>query len=705
MTLNAQAKASTNAAASMACSSAPGLFPAAAVPTGVAHELQSIAREAHFLEKLERLARSPQRGPLAGDLVSGEQRERQNGVVVSQRGLEPAPLLGGVPVIALDQLGDQVVEHAAHLRGTRRRDQKTHEAQGGLRRATGPELSRVRQGTREHIARERSTALVLRERGRHAQRPDRAADAVVRCRRGRERPVVAHEVPEATVELLRAMQVAQVRGDERPRRRGRLRTIGVHRHDQRARVVVDAIAGAPRRYAVGGVLNDAGVVGHALQMIEAQLGQSAGHRRSARRNDAGPTAGSQRRAHHVEVTIADPWPFHRPSECKSRFAHPLQLRRRSAKLEQRAAQSHMVLERKQVTALVRQKLLRVPIGSGHDGCPGAHRIRQRAARDLRLVQVRAHEDIGGLQVLAQLVDRDELTAKHHVLAHAELLGFPFEHRSIGLALMAKNGGMSGAHHEVDEIGKLAHHCRQRPNHGLDALVLAQQAEGQQQAPLRYAELRLERLLIGVAIHHRNAVRDDPHLIAADAVRACEQVPRDLAHHHDLHAVDQQFLDDGRLIRRGALQHGVQRHDGRHSQSSHEIEDIAAVVAAENPVLVLHANQAHLTVVHELRGARVIGFHVLPNLELHLGGILVLTRRLGHRQHHRQRTLVAAGDGSGEIRGEGCDPAAARAVRADERHGHRALGRLHARDTLRAVDPWARRDARAIVARNGGKERH
>ncbi len=254
------------------------------------------------------------------------------------------------------------------------------------------------------------------------------------------------------------MQVAQVCGDERPRRAGRLRAIGVHRHDQSARIVVDAIAGAPGRYAVGSVLNDAGVVGHALQMIEAELGQSAGHGRRARQGYTGRTAGSQHCAHQLEIAVADPWPFQRTSECESRFPDPLQLRRRSAKVEQRAAQRHVVFEREQVAALVRQEFLSVPIRSGHHGCSGAHRIGQCAARDLRLVEVWAHEDICGLQVLAQLAGRDELAAKHHVLAHAELLGFPFEHRSIGLALMAQDSGMGGAHHEVDEIGKLAHHC-------------------------------------------------------------------------------------------------------------------------------------------------------------------------------------------------------------------------------------------------------
>src|SRR6185436_398198 len=100
------------------------------------------------------------------------------------------------------------------------------------------------------------------------------------------------------------------------------------------------------------------------------------------------------------------------------------------------------------------------------------------------------------------------------------------------------------------------------------------------------------------------------------------------------------------------------------------EDVAAVVAAENAVLVLYADRTHAAVVHELGGARVIGLHVLPNLELHLGGVLVLARRLGDGQHHRHRTPVVAGDGRGQVGREGCNAAAARTVRADERDDDR-----------------------------------
>ena len=165
------------------------------------------------------------------------------------------------------------------------------------------------------------------------------------------------------------------------------------------------------------------------------------------------------------------------------------------------------------------------------------------------------------------------------------------------------------------------------------------------------------------------------LLAADAIRAREQVLRDLAHDDELRAVAQHLVDDRGLIRRRALEHRVQRHDHGHAQRADEIEDVAAVVAAEDAVLVLHRDQAHGTVVHELRGARVIGFHVLPNLELHVRRVLVLARRLGDGEHHGQRALVGPGDGRGEIGRERCDAAAARTVRADERDRELAIRRL------------------------------
>ena len=150
---------------------------------------------------------------------------------------------------------------------------------------------------------------------------------------------------------------------------------------------------------------------------------------------------------------------------------------------------------------------------------------------------------------------------------------------------------------------------------------------------------------------------------------------------------------------------MQRHDDRHAQGPDEVEDVAAVVAAEDAVLVLHRDQAHGTVVHELRGARIISFHVLPNLELHFRGILVLARRLGDGEHHGQRAPVVPGDGRGEIGREGCNAAAARAVATDERHGNRVIERLPRSEKLLAAGVLARLGARAMVVSNKEVERH
>ena len=114
-----------------------------------------------------------------------------------------------------------------------------------------------------------------------------------------------------------------------------------------------------------------------------------------------------------------------------------------------------------------------------------------------------------------------------------------------------------------------------------------------------------------------------------------------------------------------LQDSVQRDDHGHSQCADEIEDVAAVLAAEYAVLVLDADEAQVAEVDVLRRTDVVGFDVLPDFELDLVGVLVLPRRFRHGQHYRRCTMVVAIDRKSEVCGEGGDSAAARAVGADE----------------------------------------
>ena len=61
-------------------------------------------------------------------------------------------------------------------------------------------------------------------------------------------------------------------------------------------------------------------------------------------------------------------------------------------------------------------------------------------------------------------------------------------------------------------------------------------------------------------------------------------------------------------------------DGRgHAQRAQKIQDVRAVVAAEDPVLVLQRHPAHGLVVHQLGRARVVALRSLADLVLDLGG--------------------------------------------------------------------------------------
>ena len=216
-------------------------------------------------------------------------------------------------------------------------------------------------------------------------------------------------------------------------RAGAVQAIGVQGHDQRARVVVDAIAALADRHAEAGMLDDAGVVGHAQQMVEAQLRQAA---RPRRHQAVNPPRRTQALFRQAQVLRADA----RPGECARVLValppDPGELRGRGQQRDDPRAQGGAVGEREQKAAAVREQLLGVPVGRRHHRRARAHGVGERAARDLRFVEVRADEDVGRLQVAAQLLGGDVLIAKHDVIANAERLRLAFERGPIGLAVLA-----------------------------------------------------------------------------------------------------------------------------------------------------------------------------------------------------------------------------------------------------------------------------
>ncbi len=121
---------------------------------------------------------------------------------------------------------------------------------------------------------------------------------------------------------------------------------------------------------------------------------------------------------------------------------------------------------------------------------------------------------------------------------------------------------------------------------------------------------------------------------------------------------------------------MQRGDGRDTQRREEIENIGAVVAAEDPVLVLDRYQAHVAVIHELGRAGVVALHGLADLVPDVLGVLVLSARIRHRQGDREHPLASRRDRLGEVTRERRDPAAPWGIGADERDAHVGSSRYH-----------------------------
>ena len=121
--------------------------------------------------------------------------------------------------------------------------------------------------------------------------------------------------------------------------------------------------------------------------------------------------------------------------------------------------------------------------------------------------------------------------------------------------------------------------------------------------------------------------------AAQLVAPRQQIRGDLAH-HDEHGRLGHLLDDRPLRRRRRVEDGVQRDDRGHAQRAQKIQDVRAVVAAEDSVLVLQRHPAHGLVVHQLGGARVVALRPLADLVLDVRRVVVLHALVGDGDDER-----------------------------------------------------------------------
>ena len=149
--------------------------------------------------------------------------------------------------------------------------------------------------------------------------------------------------------------------------------------------------------------------------------------------------------------------------------------RRSAQTA--SASAARVVERDERAGARREHVLRVPVRRRDDPAAGRDRERERARGDLLPVAVRRHEHVGRREQVGELVDGEEAVVELDVLGQIELEHAPLEHQAVPLAFAACDVRMGATRDDVDDLGVLLDHRRQRLDRGLEALAGRDQAEG------------------------------------------------------------------------------------------------------------------------------------------------------------------------------------------------------------------------------------
>ena len=197
----------------------------------------------------------------------------QQGIGVGKTLFKPGPILGRGAFEKIDQPFGQRI---AGLRGNAVAAQAAKIFVDAQERI-GPGAGRFRvedggQRPLEHLGGPRLQMPMLGASRAGAERPERAALAVLRALGFEPAPVIAHEIAEPLrVGIEGVLHEARV-GFRQPVQLGPLQFqfLQQHRGDQRAGIVVGAIAVMKIGQRVDRVLIDAGGIGHPRQVIEAQ---------------------------------------------------------------------------------------------------------------------------------------------------------------------------------------------------------------------------------------------------------------------------------------------------------------------------------------------------------------------------------------------------------------------------------------------------
>ncbi len=233
--------------------------------------------------------------------------------------------------------------------------------------------------------------------------------------------------------------------------------------------------------------------------------------------------------------------------------------------------------------------------------------------------------------------------------------------------------MSGPENNVKHFRKPGCHLLHRSNGIFDPLVRPEQAEGKKQGP----PFSLESVLVKGRIKKGDIgrpVRDHHYLGGGNAVNIFQKLHRHLSLHH---YEGGEFADTGQsffLPGSRFSEDGVESRHHRFFQAAQQVDNITAILSAEDAELMLQANHVNGRNVDKVGRPLVVAAMLISYMEAHFTAVTVSLRPVVQSNHFKNMRIVVVVTSAvklpevpGQIRRIGGNTAAAGRIGGDKGH--------------------------------------
>ncbi len=372
------------------------------------------------------------------------------------------------------------------------------------------------------------------------------------------------------------------------------------RQDQGARVVIGAVAFGIVGQVEGGMLQDAGRIGHAQQVGQVHRGQLrcptkrfllAGKFPLRAGFHIAPGPGFLEAFH---VSFGHPRPGHIAAVNIGLPADGIGQAFILQQVEHAVRNGLRIAEGDQHAAPVCQQFLGIPVRRGDHllSCPDG--VGQCPGDDLRGVEIGCDVNIRGCDEVHQLFLAHKAVLEADMVCDVQVAGKAFQRFPVGLPMLLLDVRVGRPQRHIDRVGISLQDGRQGLDDIFQPLVGREQPEGEQDIFSLQPEFLLEQVR-PCKRDVRDPVRDEIDLLLRHPVDLAQERDCPLAHHHQAAGQAAQFSHHRALFRVGVVEDGMQGGDERGLEVAPQGQDMASGRSPENAEFVLQAD--HIQILH------------------------------------------------------------------------------------------------------------